>query len=133
MLAVELKRQIVHIRAEGVFDLTADEENAKNDIGGDDACGDGDPVKRAYKLEGENQDVGPGNLGEGDGVGNRQGSVQHTVGSSKHIVERSDTVVCLLVSHFSRVLRLYSVLTETGLRHSNRQLTVSNNLICVGT
>lgn len=52
-----------------------------------DRSRDGDPIKDWMQLEGENHDVDPGDLGNGNGVRRGQRSVQHSLGTRQDLVE----------------------------------------------
>lgn len=71
LLAEGLERQVVHIVAEGVLDFTADGGQTQDDVCGEDGSGDRDPLQRSEELEGQNHDVHPSDLGNGDRVGDR--------------------------------------------------------------
>lgn len=84
LLTVAVERAVVLVVAEGVFDLAADGED---DVGADDDAGDGDPAEGIPELEGEGEDVGPGDLADGDGVGEGQGGVDDAFGAGEDFVE----------------------------------------------
>lgn len=67
--------EIVDIVAEGILDFATDEEETEDDVGGADCTGDGDPLEVVVELEGEDDDIDPGYLGDGDGVGDWEGGV----------------------------------------------------------
>lgn len=75
LLAEGVEGQIVHIHAEGVLDLVADEEDAKNDVRGEDGGGNRDPPERRVELEGKQHHVEPGDLRDDDGVGDGERGV----------------------------------------------------------
>lgn len=91
LLTEGLERQIIDVVTEGVLDLAADSRETKDDIGSEDGTGDGDPVKRGIQLERQNHDVDPCDLGDGDGVGNGQRSVENTVKTNEALIEGNNT------------------------------------------
>ncbi len=62
-----------------------------HDVGGEDATWNGDPAEVVPQLERQHHDVDPGDLRDGDGVGNRQRSLQDTVHTSQGLVELNNT------------------------------------------
>ena len=86
-LAEGLKRKIIDILAEGVFDLTANGSNTQNDVGGEDGSRDSDPTQVVPHLERQHHDVDPGDLRDGNGVGNGEGSVENTLDTDEDVVE----------------------------------------------
>jgi len=78
LLAVGFEREIVDVHAEGVFDFAADGGNAEDDVGGEDAAGDCYPAEIFPELEWQHHYVDPGNLGDGDGVGDWEGGLEDT-------------------------------------------------------
>lgn len=86
-LAEGLKRKIVDVLAKGVFDFTTDGGNTQNDVGGEDGSRDRDPTKVVPHLEGKHHDVDPGDLRDGDGIGNGQGGVENALDTDEDIVE----------------------------------------------
>ena len=69
LVAELLERQVVDAVAERVPDLAADGRDAQHDVGAHDGARDGDPAQRGPQLERERDDVDPGDLRDGDGVG----------------------------------------------------------------
>ena len=69
LVAEFLEREVVDVVAEGVLDLAADGGDAEHDVSAHDGAGDGDPAEGGPQLEGQGDDVDPGDLGDGDGVG----------------------------------------------------------------
>lgn len=61
--------QIVDVHAEGVLDFASDGGEADDDVRCEDASGDRDPAEVVPQLEWEHQYVDPGDLRDGDGVG----------------------------------------------------------------
>lgn len=94
LLAEGLERQIVDVVTKGVLDFATDGGETEDDVGGENSTRDGDPLKRGEQLEGQNHDVDPGDLGDGDGVGDGKRRVQHTVETDKAFVESDDTGDC---------------------------------------
>jgi hypothetical protein len=86
LLAEGIEREIVDVVAEGVLDFATDECNAEDDICRKHAGGDGDPAKRFVQLEGEEEDVDPGDLTDGDGVCDWQRGVENAISACKHVV-----------------------------------------------
>ena len=84
--AVSVQRQIVVVSAEGVLDLPADGRDAEDDVGAHDGARDRDPVEGIPELEGEGEDVDPGYLADGDGVGDGQGRVDDAFGAGEDFV-----------------------------------------------
>lgn len=74
-MAEALEREIVYVFAERVLDLASDGGDAEDDVGGEDGAGDGDPAQVVPHLEGKHHDVDPGDLGDGDGVGDGERGV----------------------------------------------------------
>ena len=86
-MAEFVQRQIVDIVAKWVFNFAPDGGNPEDDIGANDGSRDGDPSERAPKLEWEGNYVDPGDLGDGNGVGNGKRGVEYPFGASKDFVE----------------------------------------------
>ena len=105
-LAVGFEGQIVDVHAEGVFDFTTDGGEAEDDVAGEDAAGDGDPAEILPELEGQHHNVNPGNLGDGDGVGDGEGGLEDTVDADEHFVELDDHVdgLVLIETNFHGVV-----------------------------
>ena len=93
LVAEQLEWQVVDVLAEGVLDLAADEEDAENNVGGGDGGGDGDPLEDGVELEGEEHHVDPGDLRDGDGVGDGEGGVEDAFGAGEDVVEGEEIVV----------------------------------------
>jgi hypothetical protein len=108
--AVSVEGQIVNVVAEGVLDFAADEGDAEDYVGGEQGRGDlgklaslsstqgkgkatyGDPAKRLEELEGQKQDVHPGDLADGNRVRDGQRRVENTVRAGQHIVHGCNRV-----------------------------------------
>lgn len=73
--------------AERVLDLAADGRDPEDDVGAEDGARDRDPAEGVPELEGERDDVGPGDLGDGDGVGDRERGVDDAFGAGEDLVE----------------------------------------------
>lgn len=93
-LAELVERKVVHVFAEGVFDFAADSGDAEDDVGGEDAAGDGDPAELVPELEGQHHDVDPGDLGDGDGVGDGERGVEDAIDADEDVVEGYDGGDC---------------------------------------
>jgi hypothetical protein len=93
-LAEGVEREIVDVFAEGVLDFAADGGNTEDDVGGEDAAGDGHPVEVVPHLERKHHDIDPGDLGDGDGVGDGERGVENAVDTDKDIVEGHDGGDC---------------------------------------
>ena len=94
LLAERVEGEIVHVVAEGVFELGADEKETEDEVGGEDGAGNGDPFELGVELEGEEHDVDVGHLGDGDRVGDWKGRVEDTLCASENVVEGGEHVVC---------------------------------------
>lgn len=79
LFAVRLERQVVDVVAEGVFDFASNGCESNDDVCGEDATRDRDPAEIVPELEGKHHDVDPGDLRDGDGVGDRQGGLEDAV------------------------------------------------------
>lgn len=90
--------------AEGVLDFAADKGESKNDVGGNcyiirpensvdwmgiltDGSRNGHPFKKVVQLEGQHEDVDPGDLGDGDAVCGRKRSIQDAFGAGEDFVQ----------------------------------------------
>lgn len=93
LLAEEVQGQVVDVVAEGVLDLVADEENAQDDVGRGDGGRDRDPAKLREQLEGQEEHVNPGDLRDGDGVCDGEGSVQDSFRVDHDVVQCLKAVV----------------------------------------
>ena len=93
LLAKRVEREIVDIVAERVLELGADEEETKDEVRGHDGAGDGDPLEGRVELEGEQHDVDPGHLGDGDGVGDGEGGVEDAFCAGEDVVQGGEHVV----------------------------------------
>lgn len=80
--------------AEGVFDFAADGGEADDDVGGEDAAGDGDPAQVLDELEGKHHNVDPSDLRDGDRVGDGEGCLEDAVHAGQGFVELDDTGDC---------------------------------------
>lgn len=74
------RRQDVHLR------------ETKDDVGGKHSARNGDPVEVVVELEGQDENIGPGDLRDGDGVGDWQWCVEDTLGTGEDVCERADVV-----------------------------------------
>jgi hypothetical protein len=92
--AVGFEWQVVDVVAEGVLDFTTDGGESDDDVGGEDTSGNGDPAEVIPELEGQHHYVDPGDLGNGDGVGDRQGSLEDTVHSGEGFIELDNSGDC---------------------------------------
>lgn len=72
--------------AEGVLDLAADEEEAEDDVRGGDGGGYGYQLEGFVELEGEEHDVDPGYLGDGDCVRDGEGGGGDAFGVGEGVV-----------------------------------------------
>lgn len=95
LLAEDVERQVVDVVAERVLDLVADEEDAEDDVRREDGRRDRDPSERRVELEGQQDHVEPGDLGDDDGVGDREGRVQDALRVHEDVVEETEVIVCL--------------------------------------
>jgi hypothetical protein len=93
-LAEGVEREIVDVFAEGVLDFAADGGDAEDDVRGEDAAGDGHPAEIVPHLEGKHHDVDPGDLGDGDGVGDGERGVEDAVDTDEDVVEGYDGSDC---------------------------------------
>lgn len=89
--AVCFEGQVVDVVAEWVLDFAADGGEPDDDVCGEDAAGDGNPLQRVNELEGKHHDVDPGDLGDGDGVGDGERSLKDAVHAGEGLVELHDT------------------------------------------
>ena len=87
LVAEFIEREVVGVEAERVLDLAPDGGDAQHDVGADHRARDGDPAKRVPELEGERDDVDPGDLRDGDGVGFGQGGGEHAFGAGEDVGE----------------------------------------------
>lgn len=86
--AVPIQRQIVVVFAEGVLDFPPDGRDAEDDVRAHDGARDRDPVEGVPELEGEGEHVDPGDLADGDGVGDWEGRVDDAFGAGEDFVQR---------------------------------------------
>lgn len=112
--AVRFQRQVVDVPTKRVLNLPANHEQAQNDVGRCDGGRNRNPVERGQQLEGKKEDVDPGNLRNGDGVGDGERGGQHTVGTHQDVVHDRHVVV------------------SKRLLHGHGQLTVGDQLVRVG-
>jgi hypothetical protein len=77
--AVGFEGEVVYVVAKGVFDFAANGGEADDDVGCEDAAWDCDPAEVVPELEGEHEHVDPGDLGDGDGVGDWEGGLEDAV------------------------------------------------------
>lgn len=89
--AISFKRQIIDVVAKWILNFTADSGKTDDDVCGKDAPRNCDPAQIVPKLKGQHHDVNPGDLGNGDGVGNGEGSLKHAIHASEGFVELDDT------------------------------------------
>ena len=108
LLAENVQREIVDVVAEGVLDLAADGGDAEDDIGAHHGAGDGDPAERGPELERQRDHVHPGDLADGDGIGDGEGGVEHALRPSEDVVERGE------VSHDHPMIR---AVAQSAVRH----------------
>ena len=75
-----------------------------HDVGSEDTTWNGDPAEVVPKLERQHHNVNPSNLRNGDGVGNRQGSLQNAVHTSQGLIELYNTgdSLVLVETNFER-------------------------------
>lgn len=66
--------------------------NAEDNVRGEEGCWDGDPAKRVVELEGEDEDVDPGNLTNGNAVRDGQRGVENAVGTCQDVVHSGEEV-----------------------------------------
>lgn len=71
----------------------ADEEDAEDDVRREDGRRDRDPPERRVQLEGQQDHVEPGDLGDDDGVGDGEGRVQDALRVHEYVVEETEVVV----------------------------------------
>ena len=83
LLAEFTQRQIVDIVAKWGFNFAPDGGNPEDDIGANDGSRDGDPSERLPKLEWEGDYVDPGDLGDGNAVGNGKRGVEYPFGPAR--------------------------------------------------
>lgn len=84
--------KIVNVVSKGILDFAADEGNSKDDVGGEDRGWNGDPAERLVELEGEEQNVDPGDLANGDRIRDGERGVEDAVGSGEDVVHGSEGV-----------------------------------------
>lgn len=117
---VRVEREIIDILAEGVFDLTANRGQAKDDVCSHCAkmsdtfirdmgnrvlthgSWNSDPPQSRVQLKGKHQNIDPSNLGNGNGVRGRQRGIQDPLGASQDLVERGHHGDYVMWSAFSR-------------------------------
>lgn len=90
-LAEGLEGQIVNVVAEGVLDFATNGSQSDDNVSSEDASGDGDPVEAVNQLEWQHHDVNPGDLRDGDGVGNGERGLENAVHADHGLVELDDT------------------------------------------
>ena len=95
LFAKGLERQVIHVVAERVLDFCADLGDAQDNVGGEDAAGDGDPLQTGPQLERQHHDVDPGDLRNGNRVGDGERSLKDTVHAGQGFVELDNTVDCV--------------------------------------
>lgn len=62
-----------------------------------DRTRNGDPLQRVVQLEGESQNIEPGDLGDGNAIGDGQRSVQNTLSPSDYLVQRGESSNLMLL------------------------------------
>lgn len=77
-IAEGLEGEIVDVVAEGVFDFSTDDGETEDNVGSYHGGRDSDPVEFAEELEGEDHDVCPCDLGDGNAVSEWQWGVENT-------------------------------------------------------
>ena len=87
LTAVLVQGEVVHIVAEGIFDLAAYGCYTQNDIGANDRTGYSDPPKSVPKLERQGYNVDPGYLADGDGISDRKWGVENAFCAGETLVK----------------------------------------------
>ncbi len=82
-----IERQIILVMPKRIFDLAANSGDAEDDVRADHSSRDRDPVEGIPELEGEGEDVDPCDLGDGDGVGERERRVDDAFRAGEDLVE----------------------------------------------
>jgi len=91
LLAVGFEGKIIDVVPEGILNFAADRGEPDDDVCGEYAPGDGDPAEVVPELEGEQHDVHPGDLGDGNGVSDRKWRGKNTIHASEGFVELDNT------------------------------------------
>lgn len=90
LVAVVVERQVVDVVTERVLDLAANGLEAQDDVRSSHGTGNGNPLESGPQLEGQHEDVDPGDLRDSDRVGDREGSVENTLRTGKNIIQLED-------------------------------------------
>ena len=96
---VRLEGQVIDVVAKGILDFAADKQNAQDYVRGDNCCRDGYPLQCGVQLKGQQENIDPGDLRNGNRVGNGQRRVEHTVCAHQDIIENSNVVVSQSLVH----------------------------------
>jgi len=126
--AIRLEGKIVDVLSEGILNLTPNEEESQDDIRGHHSCWDRDIgiLELGQQLEGEHGDVDPGNLADGDRVGDGKRRVADTVSTREHVIEGGDVIVGERLLHRDRQLRVgHQVIGVAGEVRQNLEGEVS--------
>ena len=92
LLAEGVEGKVVDVVAEGVLDLAADQGDAEDYVRSKDASRNRDITQQFVELEGEQQDVDPCYLADGDAVRDGEGRVEDAVCADEHVVEGGQRV-----------------------------------------
>jgi len=82
LVTIAIEWEVIDFMAERVLDFATNKPETENDISGNNRGGYGVPVEAPDYLEGEEQSVGPGYLGDGNAVGYGKGGVEDSVCST---------------------------------------------------
>jgi hypothetical protein len=119
LLAVCFEGKVVNIVAEGIFNLSSDLGKSDDDVCGENTTGNRDPAEVVPQLEGQHHYVDPGNLRDGDGVGDGEGSLEDAVHADKCFVELDNTGdfyhISLLVKRMGNSVHTSLVLVKANL------------------
>lgn len=82
-----VQRQIIDILAKGVLNLAPNKRQSQYDVRGKDGRRNGNPFETIDELEGQHQDIHPCDLGNGDGIGQRQRGVEDPIDAVEDVVD----------------------------------------------
>ena len=94
LVAEYVQREIIRVVTERILDLSADGGDAEDDVGADDCAGYRDPLQVFPELEGESKHVHPGDLADGDGVGDWERGTQHALAAGEDFVHGDEVGHC---------------------------------------
>lgn len=106
--AVSVQRQIVVVLAERVLDFPPDGRDAQDYVRAYHGPRDRDPVEGVPELEGQGEDVDPGYLADGDGVGDWEGGVDDAFGAGEDFVHGRE------VAHYEALVHAVGVEGAVG-------------------